>query len=179
MVRERNDSSQRNWPKDLMSPRFQDARLLTYGYDSTPWHSSYPIKDVITSQARTLLNSLQKVRERTPDRPLIIVAQGVGGLLAKSALLQSHLSLDTDTTKQKAIKLSTTGLILLEPPDVQISGESVVPAVLESHGEGYNANEPRKSTAKDAIWLKLQMESFQSISDSFNIINFHSCRIPH
>ncbi|CAG8979420.1 hypothetical protein HYALB_00012453 [Hymenoscyphus albidus] len=136
VVRNRNTSTQINWPKDLMYQRFRDVRILTYGNDSAPWHSSYPIKDVITSQARVLLESLVKVREHTPGRPLILVAQGTGSLLTKSALLQSHLSLDADATKEKAIKLSTTGLVLLDPPDLQISGESIVPAILESHVVG-------------------------------------------
>jgi hypothetical protein len=167
-----------NWPRALRSSRFLKARLLSFGFDSTSWYSQYPIKDVITAQSRELLTGLTKLRSESlaqAERPIIIITQGVGGLLAKSTLLQSHLAFGLGTRVEKGIKLSTTGLILLEPLDSQKSGDIVIPTVFGSNRGGVAENNYRKSTAEDATWLKLELDSFQSISNSFSIYSFHSC----
>lgn len=174
---EKGASKSFNWPQALRSSRFPNARLLSYGFDSTSWHSRPSFNDIIMALSRDLIFRLSKSRSGSPEqatRPLIIIAQGLGGLIAKNALLQSHLAFGSNAKIEKGIKLSTTGMILLEPLGSQISGNTTILAFFESDIAGRPDNSLRKSTAKDATWLKLQLDSFQSISNSFSFYCFHS-----
>ncbi|KAF4634094.1 hypothetical protein G7Y89_g4015 [Cudoniella acicularis] len=130
----------KNWPRDLLPLQFPNARVLAYGFDSAPWRSPYPIKDVITRQATKLLESFHSLRGFSEQfqRPIILISKGYGGLIAKSALLQSHLAIGPDARSFKALKLSTTGMILLEPPDLKISGDVIIPAEFGSNGDSNN-----------------------------------------
>ncbi|KAF8850604.1 hypothetical protein BDZ45DRAFT_186822 [Acephala macrosclerotiorum] len=160
------------WPKHLLTQNLPKARVLSYGYDSAPWRS-YPIEDVISMQATELLTMLCAQRDESTRRPLIFVALDTGGLILKSALLQSHLSMDPNAKSMNAIKVSTTGILLLDPPEIQVSGNIAIPELLKPSDAAGSGCDPRMVTAQDLAWLKLQLDSFQSISECFSLYYVH------
>lgn len=71
------------WPADLLPQEFPSARILMFGYDSkvTKYMSKATNKSSLLSHSKDLVFSLG--RERPQDRPLIILAHSLGGILVK------------------------------------------------------------------------------------------------
>jgi len=155
---------------------------MSFGYDLTPWSSAYPIKDVLSTQAAELIEQIQKYRhdDSTKKRPLIFIADGIGCLILQGSLLQSHMAITDQDDRLKSIKLSTTGLILLRNPNLEASGYTVIPGVLETKGSSNStAGYPRKFSVEDNAWLKVQIDAFQAIAECFTLIQIHdSGRLP-
>ncbi|MCJ1471754.1 hypothetical protein MMC13_000394 [Lambiella insularis] len=115
------------WPAELLPPILEDedARILTYGYDSSadtfadcePKHKVY---DVVRNLGRGLAsNSYQsddfKIRKAS-QRPLVFVAHSMGGLLVKGVLARSSKSSDKAVRNLRSISMSTYGVIFLSTP---------------------------------------------------------------
>ncbi|TQV96722.1 Ankyrin repeat-containing domain-containing protein [Cordyceps javanica] len=104
------------WPSDLLSreDKLQNARILTYGYDSVVANFFGPQNQQnITRHGNNLMVALQQERKEEPDRPLIFVAHSLGGILVKIALLDSKNSLQP---KFVPIVESTKGIVFLGTP---------------------------------------------------------------
>jgi hypothetical protein len=171
-------SSSSCWPKEQLPVKIPSARVMSFGYDSTPWFSAYPIKDVLSAQGTELIDQLCRRRLETPKRPIVFVASGIGGLIMKSALVQSHMAITDQEERVKAIKLSTTGIALIGVPDLEASGRTVIPGVIEaSDVRDTGIGNPRKTTVEDAAWLKLQLDGFQSIAQCFSTIAFYDSQL--
>ncbi|KAF2499993.1 hypothetical protein BU16DRAFT_233539 [Lophium mytilinum] len=75
------------WPRDLLVPRFQNARIATYSYKSD-WKD----RDVDTSLrkcAEQFLNVLFQHRQHAHERqrPLVLIGHSLGGLVIQQALV--------------------------------------------------------------------------------------------
>ncbi len=79
------------WPFDLLPDDVPDARILTYGHDSSVSHGFHgPANKANISQlALSLLNAVTNARLDCRDRPLIFIAHSLGGLLVKQAIVES------------------------------------------------------------------------------------------
>ncbi|KAL8388997.1 hypothetical protein RB595_008875 [Gaeumannomyces hyphopodioides] len=82
------------WPKTLLPGALAGARLrtLTFGYDAYVVRASTASANRVGDHANSLLTELARVRSGAPDRPLILVAHSLGGLVCKAALLVSESS---------------------------------------------------------------------------------------
>ncbi|KIK63472.1 hypothetical protein GYMLUDRAFT_72124 [Collybiopsis luxurians FD-317 M1] len=99
------------WLRDCLPEQMPGVRILTYGYNANVY------SDVSTGRMRTFsetfLERLRYMRESDPDRPLIIIAHSMGGLIVKQALLIAHTRADG---RFDSIINSVTGIVFLGTP---------------------------------------------------------------
>ena len=79
------------WPFDLLPNDFNNIRVLTYGYDSSPSHFYVGGTNqmTISQHAVKLLQKVTDVRQECRKRPIIFVAHSLGGILVKDMLIES------------------------------------------------------------------------------------------
>lgn len=84
------------WPKTLLPAELPDlkARIFTYGYDAYIVRWGHASSNQLTDHAMNFLQKVTADREKNnaSDRPLIIVAHSLGGLVSKQAILKSKNS---------------------------------------------------------------------------------------
>ncbi|KAM7211742.1 hypothetical protein V8F06_012875 [Rhypophila decipiens] len=82
------------WPRDMLPHDCPQSRILVYGYDSkvTKYMKAATNKNSLFSHAKDLLFALSRTREL--DRPLILVAHSLGGIVVKEMLAQSSMATD-------------------------------------------------------------------------------------
>lgn len=75
------------WPADLLPEVCENARILTFGYDTkvTKYTSGPTNMNSILSHGKDFLFSLE--RHVVPGRPLIFIAHSLGGILVKEVHL--------------------------------------------------------------------------------------------
>ncbi|KAI1423216.1 Alpha/Beta hydrolase protein [Xylaria sp. FL1777] len=81
------------WPKTLLPPRIPEARVLTFGYDSSVIGFWSGISgNSIAEHSNNLLSALSCFRSDDEFRPIIFIAHSLGGLVVKDTLLSSRTS---------------------------------------------------------------------------------------
>ena len=80
------------WPKTLLPPEFDRARILTYGYNAYILRKSVAGSNRLIDHAANFLNDLttDRARHNASSRALIFVAHSLGGLVCKKAILLSR-----------------------------------------------------------------------------------------
>lgn len=80
------------WPKTLLPPKLETARILTYGYDADIMRKSVAGANRLIDHATNLLTDLTTDRlcSNASTRPLIFIAHSLGGLVCKEAILLSR-----------------------------------------------------------------------------------------
>ncbi|KAK3374310.1 Alpha/Beta hydrolase protein [Lasiosphaeria ovina] len=80
------------WPKTLLPPKLDKARILTYGYDTYMVRMGVAGGNRLVDHATNLLHDLTTDRDlnKASSRPLIFVAHSLGGLVCKEAILLSR-----------------------------------------------------------------------------------------
>ncbi|KAJ4357358.1 uncharacterized protein N0V89_001933 [Didymosphaeria variabile] len=109
------------WPKDLLPKVCNNARILSFGYDSRfvdffPIFSrkTLPVGTTVDDHGSALLQSLAGLRSTTSssDRPIIFIAHSLGGLVVASALARNHGVKESG----KQLVDSTFGIVFLGTP---------------------------------------------------------------
>ncbi|KIV92177.1 polyubiquitin [Exophiala mesophila] len=102
----------RLWLEDFLPEAMPNARIMTFGYDSSLLLSRS--KAGIEDFALDLLNRIWMLRQtqKTKARPLIFVAHSLGGVVVKKALILSH----ENSHYYGDIVASTAGIIFLGTP---------------------------------------------------------------
>ncbi|KAH8901406.1 hypothetical protein GQ53DRAFT_851026 [Thozetella sp. PMI_491] len=100
------------WPLDLVGADFQDVRVMTFGYDSSPSHST---QNNLYTLSKNLLSRLAAERESCPNRPLVFVCHSLGGILTKFALKLAQDSSGAEAEYQQ-IRSSTWGVVFFGTP---------------------------------------------------------------
>lgn len=80
------DGAAAPWPKELLGPKLKQARILTFGYDSSVVDlRSMVSKNRIGNHSTNLLAAVATYRENddTNNRPIIFVAHSLGGLICQ------------------------------------------------------------------------------------------------
>ncbi|KAK5442735.1 hypothetical protein LTS15_010942 [Exophiala xenobiotica] len=103
------------WPQALLAPKLDRARILTYGYDAYVVKKSVASSNRLIDHASNLLNDLTTDRacNNASDRPIVLVAHGLGGLVCKEAILQSR---NNPESHLKKIFECTKGIIFMGTP---------------------------------------------------------------
>lgn len=88
----RAKSAQVFWPRDLLPVQYPNARILLYGYDTrvTNYLAGSTNETSIHSHGKDLLYSLATSRKL--DRPLLLIAHSLGGIVVKEMLASSSNS---------------------------------------------------------------------------------------
>ncbi len=81
------------WLRDLLPKDVPQARILTFGYDSTMAFT--PSVSTMQDIARSLLNRLSGMRSNTDKkkshkRPIVFICHSLGGIVLKKALILAH-----------------------------------------------------------------------------------------
>ncbi|KAH6879994.1 hypothetical protein B0T10DRAFT_412368 [Thelonectria olida] len=98
------------WLEDFLPEEMPEARIMTFGYDSSLTFSQS--RGRIEDFARDLLNRLWMLRQSSQNRPLIFVCHSLGGIVAKKALILAH----ENDHHYRDILASTTGIVFMGTP---------------------------------------------------------------
>lgn len=155
-----------NWLSDLLPSHIPTARVLMYGYDSTAHSSQHIVQKILFSRARKMIANLDTLRRETQSehRPIIFTGHSLGGILIKSALIQSEWAKLGEEKNLYAIKQSTTGIVFFGTPH---HGTSTISwrQLLENVVAVQNSIVPAFDfLEKDSEWLEIQTEQYKSIS---------------
>lgn len=102
------------WPRDLLKKDFPNARIMTYGYDSSITQGYHAVhQGNMFSHARDLLYKLEAKRRKLISRDLVFIAHSLGGILVKEVLRRSETDPDPKINK---IFMSTTGVFFFGTP---------------------------------------------------------------
>jgi len=109
------------WPAQLLPPIVEEekARILVYGYDADVTSFTDGVsRDKIHNHAEHLVAELaanRRIRKAT-ERPIIFVAQFLGGLVVKRALMYSSEIRGNYTEHLRSVFVSTYGILFLGVP---------------------------------------------------------------
>lgn len=103
------------WLRDFLPADIPNARIMTFGYDSTVAFSKSVAK--IEDKALDLLNHLSTKRPPaapgTPPKPIIFICHSLGGIVVKKALILAH---DRNHLDYKDISANTKAIAFLGVP---------------------------------------------------------------
>ena len=104
------------WPRDILPQHLPDARILTFGYDAYVVRARDQVASIdIAHHANDFLNCLanERMDTRSANRPLILVAHSLGGLLCKDAM---RLSQNNAEARLCSIFEQVQGIIFIATP---------------------------------------------------------------
>lgn len=109
------DGQSAPWPKTLLPPKLEKARILTYGYDAYIVRKGVASSNRLIDYATNLLNDLttDRVCCNALSRPIIFIAYSLGGLVCKQAVLLVRNNLETHL---RGIFDCTKGIVFMGTP---------------------------------------------------------------
>lgn len=158
------------WDKDYLNKDVQNLRVLIYGYNVTPDVLEH-FPQTIREESRLLLDCLeQKRRSIRPNRPLIFIAHGLGGLIVKAALIRAF-ELSYEQAIHKDIFFSIRAVLFYGTPHKRTSqslGKNIAQIAARSLGQ-----KCEESLENDADLLALQLDRYKSLDRRFKNCSFY------
>lgn len=153
------------WLRDLVPLHIPKARVLSFGYESSP--SLYNVEHVmekIQSVATTLVADLEGDRslENCERRPIIFICHGLGGVVVKKALVQSASSTSSHVAHLNDIFVSTFAILLFGTPHEQLN---IANWLLQESPTGTSIGDRRRKHSQPAPRAKLL--SLETIANEF------------
>ncbi|KAF2266736.1 TPR-like protein [Lojkania enalia] len=160
------------WLRDLLLAKLRNVRVLLYEYNASALKSpGNDGADGILAQATTLVAELCADRElaNATTRPIIFVCHGLGGLLAKRALVYSHSRRQKAIEHLRSICISTYGILFMATPHNGFSKETI----LFTHGnDSPGPSQSILSFLKGSDMLNDITDQFAPLMKEFSIYNF-------
>ena len=97
------------WLRDLLPDDIPGARIFTYGYPSHVLCSTSTAG--VSDHAGTLLAHIESRRVANEQRPIILVAHSLGGIVCKRALIMASAN-----PRYDAVKANTVGILFFGTP---------------------------------------------------------------
>lgn len=163
------------WPRDILPEDMPQARVMTFGYDTSAVHlAAATSQNSIFGHVENLLVDLKNER-RTANagtKPLIFVGHSLGGLVIKQALIRSKEYFTSNQDLQLgSIGESTLGVIFLATP--HRGSDTVRFADVIYRAAKLTGNLPNEhllnALRKDSDVLEAQRASFATISKDMPI----------
>ncbi|KAH7411421.1 hypothetical protein BKA64DRAFT_549844, partial [Cadophora sp. MPI-SDFR-AT-0126] len=128
-----NSNSAVYWPRDLVPATVQNARVLTYGYDT---HLRFFLgqsvsKNTVYDIAWDFLVALEAQRWEEPSRPVIYVAHSLGGIIVKEMLRRSS-GCQVGQKHLRSVFDSTSGIVFFGTPHGGADPRGFLQHVLEA-----------------------------------------------
>jgi protein SERAC1 len=106
------------WPRDLLTHDLPDARIMTFGYDADVvkiWGMTPAGSNGLHGHGKSLAYALSDSRSAASakERPLILVAHSLGGLVCEQAMLVCRAA---NELRLKSVLQSVVGIVFLGTP---------------------------------------------------------------
>lgn len=120
------------WPRDLVPIDVPNARVLTYGYDTSPTHcGGYSMgKSTVQDIAWEFLIGLEAARRFQSLRPLIFVAHSFGGIVVMEALRRSS-GCQKHQSHLHSIYEGTSGILFFGTPHSGPNSHDLIQQTIE------------------------------------------------
>ncbi|KAL6412562.1 hypothetical protein AUP68_03765 [Ilyonectria robusta] len=118
------------WLRDSIHLRLPNARVMTYGYEShVPQSRSFQnIADLASNFQRTL----EMINRANDDKPILIIAHSLGGLIVQEALMTM---LKSDEESENLAAEAVRGLVFFGVPHRGMDIKSLIPMVTGNPNE--------------------------------------------
>ncbi|KAK3984467.1 hypothetical protein QBC44DRAFT_388270, partial [Cladorrhinum sp. PSN332] len=165
------------WPRDLLKDDVKNARIVSWGYDSSIANLKFSNSSQasVFGNAQNLLDQLWSLRGSTPNRPIIWVGHSLGGLVIKDAIILANDHDKNDGFREfSEIFTSTIGVIFLGTPHRGSGLESlgqVVAKIAKAAWKQPNS-ELLRTLSTDSHVLEKQRDQFDRVSKDLEIVCF-------
>lgn len=164
------------WLQDMLPQVVTRARIYSFGYDSRTRWGDMPLTLDISEHGKDLVTSLSLERQLTgtEQTPIIFIGHSLGGLVVKSALLHSDMARLGHLEHQKAIKLSTYGVMFLGTPHQGGNGVNlaqIVTSVMSLFT--YTNQKVLDHISPNSDWLQELQSRYNAISLDFETVFFY------
>jgi hypothetical protein len=163
------------WLRDLLPKTIRAARVLSVGYNASSFSDSV---DRIQQYAQTLVADLQGDRslEGCPERPIIFICHGLGGILVKKALAYSSTRTSKHVAHLQSIFTSTFAILFFGTPHngTHHGNWFVAPdaGVMQGSAESQDKSQLLSAVEKDSEALQMISDHFAPLMKQFHIFFF-------
>ena len=163
------------WLRDLVPEAIRLARILTFGYraHASAFYGNWSA-DRIQQHAQTLIADLQADRalEGFPQRPIIFICHGLGGILVKKALAYSSSRTSKHVEHLSSIFTSTYAILFFGTPHRGLEYDSWAAI---APGRFKSMLRPQHEESQLLLAMEKDSETLQAITDQFASImkQFH------
>lgn len=167
------------WLRDLLPLELPRARIFSFGHNSRTRGSSTPLTQDISHHGKDLVSSLSNERylTGTESRPIIFIGHSLGGLVIKSALLESDRASVGHLERHKSTKISTGAVLYLATPHQGGEGVSLAQIVTRVYSVFSHTNAKLLAQiAPGSDWLQDLQSRYNSISHHFETTFFYETR---
>lgn len=151
-----------------------EARVLTYGYDTTVRNAHYLAQRTLFSQAKILLDAISedRITSKAGSRCIIFVGHSLGGILIKSALIIAS----RENSPFAELVHRTSGVLFFGTPLAGSDKESWLELTKKTVLATLRDTRFLKTLNTDLSSLELQLEQYKTISTRFYTCSF--CETP-
>jgi hypothetical protein len=171
-----------NWLKDFLPVAIPEARIITFSYKSRLLGSQNLARKTLLNHSNGLLRNLTTLRTGEAERrPIIFVGHSFGGLIIKSALLESSTSIETKV-HLKSIQLSTVGALFFGTPHQAAphdAFEKALKRLVEASPHDIFEKQLTKTLKQQSESLRRQLDSFKGIESDISTYAFFESQKKH
>ncbi|KAF7116950.1 hypothetical protein CNMCM5793_005580 [Aspergillus hiratsukae] len=165
------------WLKDLIPKHIPQARVLSFGYESSAsLFDGLGFVDRVQSLATTLVAQLESDRSLADcgKRPIIFVCHGLGGVIVKKALAHSASSLSPLVAHLNDIFISTFAILFFGTPhsNINLANWLALESLGVRDGSAHRAGSSQSSPPKKLRSLESITEQFAPLMKKFYVSFF-------